>query len=174
MSEINVINNSQRIIVDAPTQTASVINAGPVGPAGPSTPMVIHWHSDASANFALTNSPQTERWALNLPVRMIKLVPLNGHTKVRLAGNLATASASVNSPLVRLLYLSGAFSTTIGSYANIGTTQVGLSLATAGYLDTGWIDLAAGAVDDVWVGLAESGGDGVLDPAFGHLSAFFR
>lgn len=35
MSEINVISRSQRIVVDMPTRTVSVIFGGPIGPAGP-------------------------------------------------------------------------------------------------------------------------------------------
>lgn len=35
MSEINVIQRTQRLIVDMPTRTVAVINAGPPGPAGP-------------------------------------------------------------------------------------------------------------------------------------------
>lgn len=35
MSDINVINRTQCIFVDPASGTVSVINAGPVGPAGP-------------------------------------------------------------------------------------------------------------------------------------------
>jgi hypothetical protein len=35
MSEINATQSTQRIVVDLPTRTASVIKAGPPGPAGP-------------------------------------------------------------------------------------------------------------------------------------------
>lgn len=35
MSEINVIQRTQRLIVDMPTRTVAIISAGPPGPAGP-------------------------------------------------------------------------------------------------------------------------------------------
>jgi len=41
-------------------------------------------------------------------------------------------------------------------------------------LVTSWIDLAAGAKADVFITLDGSGGDGVLDPAFGNIYAQFK
>lgn len=35
MTEVNVVSRSQRLIVDSPSRTVSVINAGAMGPAGP-------------------------------------------------------------------------------------------------------------------------------------------
>jgi hypothetical protein len=35
MSEINVVQRTQRLIVDMPTRSVAVINTGPPGPAGP-------------------------------------------------------------------------------------------------------------------------------------------
>lgn len=144
------------------------------GEPGSGGVICVQWHADGSANFALTNSPLAERIALNQPARMCKLVPLTGMSQVRLVGVLVTQSASVNSPKVQLKYKTGAYSATLGNYAAIGTSAVELSLAGTGQKDTGWIDLQEAAKADVWVTLTEVGGDGALDPAFGHLHAYFK
>jgi hypothetical protein len=134
----------------------------------------VPWHSDASANMTLTNSPLAERFASNQPTRSIKLIPLDGHTQVRMTGVQVTTSASANTPRIRLVYKTGAYSATLGQYSELGVTEVGFSLTGTGERDTGWIDLVAGAVGDIQVGVTERGGDGAADPALGHLQTFFR
>lgn len=136
--------------------------------------LIVPWHADGSAAFAMTNATQAERFAFNQPTRMIKLVPLNGHTQVRMVGVQVVTSASANTPRARLVYKTGAYSTTIGQYAELGATEVGFTLTGTGVRDTGWIDLVAGAVGDIQVGLTERGGDAAADPAFGHLQVMFR
>lgn len=149
---------------------------GATGAAATSTPtMEIPWHSDASANMTLTNSPLAERFALNQPNRMIKLVPIAGHTQVRLVGNQVTTSASANTPRLRLVYKTGSFSTAIGNYASLAASgDVDIPLTGTGFRDSGWIELASGATGDIFVGLTELGGDGVADPALGYVNVYFR
>lgn len=146
---------------------------GDVG-GGQASVICVQWHADGSANLTLTNSPLAERIALNQPTRMCKLVPLAGMTQVRLVGVQVTASASQDSPRVQLKYKTGDYSATLGNYAAIGTSSVELSLAGTGQKDTGWIDLQEAAKADVWVTLTEAGGNGVIDPAFGNLIAYFK
>lgn len=38
MSDINVVHRTQRLIIDMPTRTVVIINAGPPGPTGPPGP----------------------------------------------------------------------------------------------------------------------------------------
>lgn len=136
----------------------------------------IPWHADGGANLTLTNATQAARWAGNQPTRMIKLLPdMNRFTQVRMVGNQVTTSASPNTPIVRMVYKTGAYSTTVGDYAELaasGTCEV--SLNGTGVRDTGWISLPAGATGDCFVGLLEQGGDGAADPAFGHLMLYLR
>jgi hypothetical protein len=146
---------------------------GQGGGGGPGV-MNVPWHAQAGGTMALTNSPLAARIALNQPTRMIKLVPLDGHTQVRLTGVQVTTSASANTPVLRLRYKTGAYSTVIGNYLQLGTTEVEFTLTGTGARDTGWIDLVAGATGDIQVALIELGGDGVADPAMGHVHAFFR
>lgn len=135
---------------------------------------IIIIHSDAGANYTLTNSPLTERFAVN-STRNLFLVDLTGYTEVRMKMNLQTASASANSPKFRAKYRIG-YGTSVGAFLQLGDiSQVEVSLSTKGHLDTGWISLAPLArVDDVCIGFTELGGDGVADPAFGHSTILFR
>jgi hypothetical protein len=41
-------------------------------------------------------------------------------------------------------------------------------------LVSNWINLAAGAKADVFITIACSGGDGALDPVFGHIYLQFK
>lgn len=148
--------------------------AGADGVGGGSAFFQVPWHSDASAAFTLTNSPTAERFALNQPTRVVKLVPLDGQTQVRMTGVQVTTSASANTPRVRLVYKTGPYSTTIGNYSELGETEVGFTLTGTGARDTGWINLVPGATGDIQVGLTERGGDGAADPALGYLQVFFK
>lgn len=143
--------------------------------AGGGTPVTeIPWHADASANFALTNSPLAERFALNQPTRVIKFMPLAGFTQVRLVGVLAVQGYTSGTPKCRVVYKTGAYSSTLGNYADIGVSEVSVSLIGTGAKDTGWINLAEAAKADIWIGITELGGDGVADPAWGNLHLLFK
>jgi hypothetical protein len=115
-----------------------------------------------------------ERFAFNQPNRVIKFMPLAGFTQIRLIGVQAVTSASVNNPKCRLVYKTGAFSSTLGQFSNIGTSEVSVSLTGTGAKDSGWIDLAEAAKADVWIGLTESGGDAAADPAWGNLHVLLK
>ena len=131
-------------------------------------------HADASANFAMSNATQVERLAANTS-RHIFMVDLAGYRQVRLRSNKMVGSASVNTPLFRAKYYTE-FTTTVGNFLQLGSAaQVEVSVVAAGYIDTGWMDLAAGArVDGCCIGFTELGGDGVADPALGATDILFR
>jgi len=142
--------------------------------SGGSSLLEVPWHADATAAFALTNSPLAERIVLAQPTRMCKLCPLTGFTQVRMVGVQSVTSTSGSTPKITLKYKTGAYSATLGDYGAIGEASVELSLTGTGAKDTGWINLVSGAKADVWVTLTEKGGDGALDPAFGHLTVYFK
>lgn len=131
-------------------------------------------HGDAGANFVMTNATQAARFALNT-TRHLFMVDLAGYTQVRIRANVQTLSASVNTPVIRFRYAVG-WSTTVGSFLQLGaSSEIELSMAATGYLDTGWINMASGArVDGVTIGMIEAGGDGVADPALGATDILFR
>jgi hypothetical protein len=67
------------------------------------------------------------------------------------------------------------FSTTVGDYSDIGTSEVSVAVNTTNtVLSTSWINLAANAKADVFVAVVGSGGDGALDPGFGSVIAQFK
>lgn len=131
-------------------------------------------HGDASANFAMSNATNAERFAANTS-RHIFMVDLSGYTQVRLRANVQVASASVNTPKFRAKY-NTSWSTTVGAYSQLGdSAQVEISVAATGYLDTGWLDLAVGArADGVAIAFTELGGDAAADPALGATDILFR
>ena len=134
-------------------------------------------HAVGQSNWAAVNAPLAERFYYNTH-RNNLLADLADCTQVRFQSVIMAASASVNTPKLRLRYFTS-WSSTFASYLQLGLTQhVDLSTftGTANTLqDSGWLDLALGArANGVALALCELGGDGVADPAIGHTQAWFR
>lgn len=131
-------------------------------------------HGDAGANFVMTNATLAERFAGNT-TRHIFLVDLAGYSQVRMRTNIMVASASAGTPTFRVRYYTG-YSATFANYLQLGASaHVDISLASTGYVDTGWINMAAGAkADGVAIAFCELGGDGAIDPALGATDILFR
>jgi hypothetical protein len=134
-------------------------------------------HGDAGANFTMTNAANAERFAGN-STRHITLANGSGCSQIRLIGSIQVASASVNTPLVRLRYFT-AWDATFANYLQAGASghvEFSVFTGTAGTLgDTGWVDLAAGAkVDGIALALCELGGDAAADPALGATEVWLR
>jgi len=137
----------------------------------------------APVAFALTldvinrsdfNAPNSERFFGNIN-SFIRKVDLSGTQQVRYMGRVNTASASANTPVIRLKYFTS-FSTTVGDYLQLGDAgEVEFSVAATGYLDTGWLDLVAGAkVDNIFLAAVGDGGDAAADPAVSLQTVMFR
>jgi hypothetical protein len=101
-------------------------------------------------------------------------IDLTGYTQCRLLVNKqATAGASASKLILR--YKAAPFTQTVANYTDIGSSEVSVAVNVQNaYLDTGWINLETGAKADVFVDVIGSGGDGVLDPAFGTVTAVFK
>ena len=105
--------------------------------------------------------------------RHIIKVDLTGYTQCRFIVNKQTTAGAAASKLI--LRYRTAFSTAVGDYADIGTSEVSVAVNTTNVvLATSWVALAPGAIGDVFVCVVGSGGDGVLDPAFGTIVAQFK
>lgn len=130
--------------------------------------------ADGGTAFAMTNATQAERFAGNT-TRHLFLVDLTGYTQVRLSANVGTGSASANTPKFRARYYTE-YNTTVGNFIQLGASaQVEISVTSATYVDTGWMDIAAGAkAAGVCIGFTEVGGDGAADPALGLTNISFR
>ena len=133
---------------------------------------VLPLHCDGTGRVNLTNQANATQFLANTDANIMK-VDLTRFTQVKLTVRVALGSASANTPKVRLRY-STSFTTTATNYSDIGTSEVGASLTTAGFVDSGWIDLAAGAKADVYIAIIQTGGDGAADPALGLTHAHFR
>ncbi len=139
--------------------------------------LVVVLHADAGANFAMSNATLAERFAGN-SARHIVLADLAAYSQVRFVSPVMVASASVNTPLLRLRYYTS-WSATFANYLQLGASgHVDLSVftGTANTLrDSGWLDLASGAkADGIALAMCELGGDGAADPAVGTTIAMFR
>lgn len=133
---------------------------------------VVAVHSDGSANITMTNQPNSEQFLGNSN-RNITKIDLTHYTQVRLITRVVTNSASANTPRVYAEYHTS-FTTTVGTFSDIGSSAVNCSLASTGVIDSGWIDLVAGAKADVFVTVLQNGGDGAADPAVGGVYLHFR
>lgn len=104
----------------------------------------------------------------------VERLDLTGYTQVRLRVNKqATAGAAASKLILR--YKVSPFTQVVANYSDIGTSEVSVAVNVQNsYLDSGWIDLATAAKADVFLALLGSGGDAVLDPAFGSVVAEFK
>jgi hypothetical protein len=105
--------------------------------------------------------------------RHISKNDLTNFTQCRLIVNKQGTAGNAGAKLI--LRYRTAFSATVGDYSDIGTSEVSVAVNTTNtVLASNWINLAEGAKADVFVCLAGSGGNGVLDPIFGIITAQFK
>ncbi len=103
----------------------------------------------------------------------IQKADLTNYTECRLLVN-KTGVAAQAAAILELEY-STTYTQTAASYSQIGTTAASVTVNVQNqYLDSGWISLASGAKADVFLTIIGVGGNGTLDPAFGHIIAEFR
>jgi hypothetical protein len=145
---------------------------GDPAPASVST-LLIPFHADATAAITLTNQVQATAF-LSASDRVIRQLDLAGYTECRIVARIVTGSASVNTPRLRAVY-STTYTTTVGSYADIGTSVVAASMVTAGVARSAWVPLAVNAAADaVFVAVVQEGGDAAADPVIGNVHLEFR
>mgnify|MGYP001466652301 CR=1 FL=1 len=169
-AEKTAIAHSNRSVLDDTTEsfTTALKNIYDIV-----VPISIDFHSDGGQNLAMSNSPLAERILLTQPIRHVKFVPLDTrYTKVRLIASVATVGTAESK--LALKYKTGDYSAVIADFSNIGTSEVSISMANVGRVDTGWINLVEPAKAEVQITIIESGGDGVADPQIGYLTAFFK
>lgn len=156
------------------TGAGTVGSTGATGPSGSGGAVrtIFLVPGITAANHTWTNMPLAETLLLTNSSH-IQLVDLTNFTQVRLHVN-KLGTAGVSGSKLRLKYLTS-FSTTVGSYLEIGASEVSVPINTANvYATSGWINLVAGAKADVYVCVAGSGGDGVVDPILGTIFAEFK
>lgn len=118
-----------------------------------------------------TNQPNAEQCFNGYCPRSTRILDLSLVSQARLIFRVSVASASPNNPRLYMNY-----STDDVTYAGLaaGANPTG-SLATLGWRDTGWFDIAAGArIGSAYVQLMINGGDGVADPNIEVPTILFR
>ena len=122
----------------------------------------------------LTNQPNTlEMMPSANPGIFITRMDLSNYTEVMLQVHVFVASASGNTPRIILGY-ANSYTTTAGSYSDIGTSAVTCSMSSAGIIRSAWIPLAAGALGDVYIGVLTNGGNTTADPQIQGIRMFLR
>lgn len=136
-----------------------------------------HWamnmtiHGEADANGVFTNMPAAATFLFS-SYRHVQLVDLDGFSIVRLKVNKQSTAGQAGAKLI--LRFNETFSTTAGNYRDVGVSEVSVAIDTTNtYLDSGWIDLHPDANGEVFIAVIGEGGNGTLDPAFGHISVAF-
>lgn len=128
---------------------------------------------NTTTRATLTNSPNAEQLFTNT-YGCITKVDLTACTRCRLNVTVSTASASANTPRLRLRYATSLSNPpVIGDFSDIGTAEVSCTMASVGCKDSGTISLASAAKADVFVCIGELGGDGVADPVVNMVTAHF-
>jgi hypothetical protein len=146
------------------------------GAAGVASPLIVA--INVGSTYAMTDANpgggNPERFAANSTRAIVKL-DLAAYTQVRATTRVVMTSASANTPKIRFRYYTS-WSTTVGDYLQFGASaHVDLSVASATYVDTGWLDLATGAkADGIYAAMMEVGGDGAADPSVGNTYLWFR
>lgn len=133
-------------------------------------------HAESDANGTFTNQPAADTFLFNSH-RHVTLVDVTGFQQVRLKVNKQGTAGNTGATL--RVGWSSTFSTTVGSYADLGVSPVSVAIDTVNaFLDSGWVDLNpdvfATGDDDIFVCVIGNGGNGTIDPLFGNISISFR
>ncbi len=103
----------------------------------------------------------------------IQKADLTNFTQCRLLVN-KTSVAGAAASILEIEY-STTYTQTAASYLSISTVPATVAVNVANeYRDSGWQTLVAGAKADVFLAVIGSGGNGTLDPQFGHVVVEFR
>lgn len=131
------------------------------------------FHAPAVVPWAWDNMPAAATFLFGSH-RHVTRLSLTGFHQCRLVVNVQSPAAPTNAKLI-LRYKTTSFSTTVGDYSDIGTSEVSVVVDTANsVVSSSWISLAAAAKADVFVTIVGSGGDGSTDPVFGTIEGHFR
>jgi hypothetical protein len=104
--------------------------------------------------------------------RVSTFVDLTDMRQVRLVVGVNTASASGNTPVVRLMYRTS-FSTTASDYSSIAAAgNVEASLSSQGLVASAWTDLATLAKADVVIAGMNDGGNASAGPSVYAVAQF--
>jgi hypothetical protein len=131
------------------------------------------FHSDGGNACQLGAHPQTEQFLKNLNIN-IQIADLSTYSQVRMFCRIYTTSASSRSPRLIAKYHTS-YTTTVGTYSDIGVSEVSCSMASYTLVNSGWIDLADGAmIDDCYITVTQIGGDSSATPRISSLFMEFR
>lgn len=142
-------------------------------PGATASRLIIPFNATAGGLTAWTNMPAAEDFFRGVYQYMIEPVDLTGYTECRIVYVTANVAMVAGAKLIARYRTT--IDATITNWLDLGTSEVSV---VGGGVNTvyksSWIPLAAGAKGDVLVTVSGSGGDGVVDPNFGHISVEVR
>ncbi|MCA9337520.1 hypothetical protein KC951_02315 [Candidatus Saccharibacteria bacterium] len=129
--------------------------------------ITIHARTDGAATYK--NMPVANSFLFNSH-RHITLVDTEGMSLVRLKVNKQGTAGAAGAKLT--VKYSPTFSTNVSNYVDLGVTEVSVPIDNVNtFLDSGWIEISPDThADDIFLAIVGSGGNGTLDPQFGHIS----
>lgn len=173
--------NTQRLIISS-NKLVTVETQGPIGSIGnqPTDNIVpFTFIRRGSGDLSVSNVPSAFNFLNNTTNYTVRLIPLNGYTKVRADMMLTTATSNITARL-RIRY-NTSYSISYADYTSIAKTGelelnfYGVSSPT--FVESAWLDLPdviAGTQTDIWLALGFGGGDGVLDVTASYINVYFK
>lgn len=155
---------------------SSVLGSGDLVVSGSSGVLRVPFSVPVLAATVWTNMPAAASFFLSTATvaKSATGIDLTNYTQCRLLVNKQGTSGASASKLI-LRYKASPFTQTVANYIDIGTSEVSVAINVNNtFLATAWKTLAEGAKADVYVDIIGSGGDGVLDPAFGSVVVEFK
>jgi len=179
VSTLSSIANSDMATMSSNTIKGAVTSGSPVDLTTTQVQAITKmklrcpFHSDGQGACQLGAHPSTDQFLKNLNINM-QLADLSTMSQVRIFLRVYTNSASANSPRLIVRY-STTYTTTVGSFLDIGTSEVSASMSSYTLANSGWVDLAAGAkIDDCYIAVIQTGGDSSATPRVSSLFVEFR
>jgi hypothetical protein len=161
---------SGQIVYSGGPNAPAVWGNPPTGGGGGGGGLRMTYFAGTSGTW--TNMPSAVAFFLG-NAAFIQKCDLSNFTECRLLVN-KTGVAGNSSAILELEY-STTYTQTPANYISISSTPASVAVNVQNtYLDSGWNLLVAGAKSDVFVSVIGSGGNGQLDPQFGHIIAEFR
>lgn len=135
-------------------------------------------HMNGGGSIVMTNQASGAGF-LSSNARNVHLLDLTPYTQAKLDMRVTVASASANTPQVRVRYATSISSPpVVGDFAAMGTgaTEIAASMAAIGVgISSGWVTITTGALTAAtYIDVEQIGGDGAADPEVAGIVLWLR
>lgn len=141
-------------------------------------PVFYALHAHGGGSIVMTNQASAYGFLSSNVRNGGHKLDLTPYTQVRMTMHVTVASASANTPRVRVRYaLAVSSPPVVGDFTSFGTgaTEVYCSMATAGIIDSGWLAITTAALTaNTFLDVEQGGGDAAADPEVAAIYLSFR